>query len=272
MTLQSFRAHAERLHGHQLRQHPETGEGRLYLSCPNYVATQVETVLISRGIRTLTVSGLKDARWTHRYSLDSLPSERERDCLALLETVVTIEPRAGLDIAIALDYYKDPDSDPDPMEWKNTNAGELVYRAKYVTARGALGELAREMADVVRRHPLLAGCEVVLSVPGHESRVESFSERLARAIAAELSMAFERTKARRGSRPEAKAIGESDDLSNEFSVGSLVHGRPVLIVDDVVMSGRTMAAVAQAARQAGAVAVCGLAGAKTLKKQARDDT
>src|ERR1035437_3079131 len=189
----------------------------------------------------------------------------------LLEKVVTIRPPSGVNIAIALDYYKDPDSDPDPMQWKNTKAGELVSRAKYKKAPGALDDLTRELVSVVRRHPLLSGCDAVLSIPGHDALNESFSGQLARAVAADLGIPFERTGARRVTRPEAKAIGESDDLSNEFTVNSVVRGRPVLIVDDVLMSGRTMAAVANAARRAGAVAVCGLVGAKTLKKQARND-
>jgi hypothetical protein len=271
ITLHPFRAHAERLQWHQLRQHQKTGELRLYLDCPDYVSTQVETVLSSRGIHRLPIKGLQNARWTYRYSLNALPSTRERDCLELLEKVVTIRPPSGVNIAIALDYYKDPDSDPDPMQWKNTKAGELVSRAKYKKAPGALDDLTRELVSVVRRHPLLSGCDAVLSIPGHDALNESFSEQLARAVAADLGIPFERTGARRVTRPEAKAIGESDDLSNEFTVNSVVRGRPVLIVDDVLMSGRTMAAVANAARRAGAVAVCGLVGAKTLKKQARND-
>jgi Phosphoribosyl transferase domain len=271
LNVPSFRPHAERLHAHSVRQHRTTGEVRLYLSCPAYVSAQVRTMLSSHAPRRLLITSLQDAaQWTDRYSLDSLPTERERAALRLLEAVVTVEPRPGLDIAIALDYYTEPESDPDPMQWKKTPAGEMVRKAKYQKAAGALDELANELVGVVRRHPLMSGCEAVLSVPGHDAVKVSFSEQLAQAVARGLGVQFVRTSARRASRPQAKEIGDADDLSDEFTVSEVVRGRPVLIVDDVIMSARSLAAVAQAARRAGAVGVCGIAGAKTLKKQARD--
>jgi hypothetical protein len=271
VNVPAFRPHAERLHAHSVRQHPDTGEIRLYLRCPTYVTAQVTAMLSSHGPYRLAFSSAEGSgQWTDRYRLDSVPTARERTALRLLEMVVTVEPRPGLDIAMALDYYTEPESDPDPMQWKKTRAGDMVRKAKYQKSPVAHQELVSELVSVVRRHPLMSGCESVLSVPGHDATAVSFSEQLAQAVARELGVQFVRTVARRASRPQAKEIGDADDLSNEFIVSDSVRGRPVLVVDDVVMSARSMAAVAQAARRAGAVGVCGIAGAKTLKKQARD--
>ena len=55
-------------------------------------------------------------------------------------------------------------------------------------------------------------------------------------------------------------------LEGEFRFGAEVVGRVLLVVDDVYRSGDTMAAIASAAKTAGAAAVFGLVGAKTLRK------
>lgn len=63
---------------------------------------------------------------------------------------------------------------------------------------------------------------------------------------------------------EARARAMADAIAPHSRRGDTLRGRPVLLVDDVITSGATMAAAAQAARLAGATDVRVLAVARAL--------
>jgi hypothetical protein len=194
-----FQRRGDRLREYALLKHVDTEEHRLYLSGPEPVARQVEAVLAGQGITSLELTReQRIARWTHRFSLQASPTDRGRDCLDLLKEVVTLNPRVALDFAIALDYYKNPESHEDPMQWANTIAGELVNRGKYRKDPKARVDLVIALASVVRRHTLFDAADIVCSVPGSDTTTESFSEQLATEVAIATNKAFLKTSERRG--------------------------------------------------------------------------
>jgi adenine/guanine phosphoribosyltransferase-like PRPP-binding protein len=55
-------------------------------------------------------------------------------------------------------------------------------------------------------------------------------------------------------------------LEDEFIVSGEVRGRSVLIVDDFIRSGTSMAAVGKAARASGAYRVFGIGAVRTMRR------
>jgi predicted amidophosphoribosyltransferase len=141
----------------------------------------------------------------------------------------------------------------------------MVYRAKY-TGAPTEGDLGRALARVVARHPLYAGADLLVAVPGHKTGAVSYSQRLAAVVAAERGLMTCAPTCRHEHRPESKAGEVYFDVEGEFSFHEHeVRGRVLLVVDDVYRSGRTMSAIAGAAKKAGARAVVGLVGARTMR-------
>ena len=117
--------------------------------------------------------------------------------------------------------------------------------------------------------PLLEAADYVISFPGHRVSSASFGVRLAQRVSAGLQKPFLETACSLSERPAAKTESDTtQELETIFSIPGDVRDQVVLIVDDVFMSGRSMAAVATVAQQAGARGVVGLVGARTLKRAA----
>jgi pyrimidine operon attenuation protein/uracil phosphoribosyltransferase len=248
-----------------------TNKHRIYLLGSNAIAKQVEEILWAQWCMPLQLTDEQRRTWTHRLAIDGPCSDTTFEILDLLKTVVTLEVPEEIDTALAVDFYKDPNSHEDPQRWSNTRAGQLVHRGKYWVQEEAqeyaLRSLARLMLDIIDKHPLYASAEVVVSVPGHDASVVGFGEKLAMKVAAKSGKILTKTDARSSNRPPAKNLnsGQAQDLTNEFSLSEDVAGRTIIIVDDVYRSGTTMRAVASAARRAGADQVLGLVGARTMR-------
>lgn len=260
-----------RLEDHQITKVNDTGERRIYLRGSHAIARQVEWMLDAKGYRPsrLELRPEDGSKWTHRYSVSRPLTTSARDFFVLMSEVVTLEvPQAILDIAIALDWYKKPDPELDSMSWENTWAGKMVRAGKYVGGAGADQALGGALADVARRHPLLAGADVIVPAPGHDTRRQSFSQRVAEVVAAECGKVTCAPACRAEVRSESKGADSAFDLEGEFSFA--VHelqGRVALVIDDVYKSGSTMTALARAAKRAHARAVFGLVGARTLRSK-----
>jgi adenine/guanine phosphoribosyltransferase-like PRPP-binding protein len=69
-------------------------------------------------------------------------------------------------------------------------------------------------------------------------------------------------------RPESKNLGGAQQslLQDEFVVNEVVRGQSVLIIDDVIRSGVSLAAVGKAARVAGARQVLGICATRTRRR------
>lgn len=263
-------SHGNRLEKYKVVRVRDRDHVRLYLCGPDEVAQQVRWMLQTPGAREIKLEDGQQREWSHRIHVDGPLPEAVEESLELLKQVLTLVRQPHLDVAIALDLYKKPDPEIDPQYWPNTAAGAMVNAAKYWGNDAALGDLVNALAKVVAQHKIYGAVDYLSSVPGHNTTETSFGERLAAALAVRLGKPLISPRAAHAMRPAAKErdnLGQTLTLENEFAFGAEVSGRVVLIVDDVYRTGQTMDAVAKAAKEAGAVAALGIAGAKTLRNR-----
>lgn len=136
---------------------------------------------------------------------------------------------------------------------------QLVFRLKYqgrLDAARLLGELFAESASASR----LPRPDCLLPVPLHPQRLaeRGFNQalELARPVARRLGLPLAAGDVSRVHRtlPQSglNAAKRRRNLRNAFVAGSLLRGRHVAILDDVVTTGSTVAALTRALRKAGA--------------------
>jgi len=175
----------------------------------------------------------------------SAPCER---CLAQLRPAAEIPTPVGMVGCRALLAYEGP-------------ARDLVARIKFRNQRAVLGWLAQAMSplwcpssvDVVTWAP---------TIPAHRrSRGFDHAELLARRVARQGGVACVSLLARRPGPAQIGLDRDSRSHGPAFVARRDLTGASVLLVDDVVTTGSTMAAAAQALVGAGAGRVVGLAAA-----------
>jgi hypothetical protein len=231
------------------------------------------------------VQAVDPAYWDVRYVTDTsgwthaLPSSEPavrpavRLLLDLLKDILSV-PSGAIDVVAALDWYKIPDG-VDPYQWPFTETGALVFAGKYRYKHvpGPQAEAGRNLAgricNVIGRHALLTDASIILDVPGHDSRRVSFGSRLAATVARDRGLPVLKVGTKSLFRAEAKELERSQlaqVLEDEFIVSGEVRGRSVLIVDDFIRSGTSMAAVGKAARASGAYRVFGIGAVRTMRR------
>ncbi|BDH59751.1 hypothetical protein [Tsukamurella sp. PLM1] len=188
------------------------------------------------------------------------------ELVSLLGSGLCLPAPAPFDLVLALDRYKTVDDELPPSQWKNTDVGELVYRAKYYVfspgaQRRARKALAARLADAIGKHPAYRDAPYLLSVPGSAGDGNSTGELLARLVAESTSKQLIETIG--PARAQRKA-DPSLDVSGMFSSPTMLDGACV-IIDDVWHTGGTCTEVAHVAKRAGADAVYGLVGARTMR-------
>jgi ComF family protein len=123
-----------------------------------------------------------------------------------------------------------------------------------------------------RLGPELGGCDVVVPVPLHWRRrlARGFNqaEAIARPLAARLGLPCERLLRRRRATAPQSGLDRAARRRNPRGAFAAprppaIHGRAVLLVDDVVTTGATLDAAARCLRRAGARAIVALAAART---------
>jgi hypothetical protein len=224
----------------------------------------------------LPVPSADRVQWTHVLGFEGPLRGDVHGLLNLLMTVVTIPSPSPASPVLALDFYKIADPRVDPHEWRNTEVGALVHEGKYwrqynVARRRQAGKaLVDQVVRAVRCHPLLGTTTAVVDVPGHDARQISFGSQMAASVAHRLGLRFVRTCSRAEFRPPAKdAIDERvrmEAIRGQFRTSADLTRQSVLVVDDVIRSGLSLAEAARAATAAGAERVWGIAGARTMKR------
>ena len=143
---------------------------------------------------------------------------------------------------------------------------DLVHDLKYRNLRASAGELAGLMAGYLARNDLSP--DVLVPVPLHRSaerhRGYNQSLLLCREMAKLTHIPMKAGLLRRGRDTPPQVSMESHDERRRNMVGAFecdadVRGLAVLVIDDVVTTGSTMSACADALKKAGAASVWGLA-------------
>jgi predicted amidophosphoribosyltransferase len=158
-----------------------------------------------------------------------------------------VPPIAGLDGCAALVAHEGP-------------GRKVVTELKYRNARAAATWLGAGMAGLVDRDAI----DVVTWAPttALRRRARGFdqAELLASEVARHLGLRCVATLVRTPGPPQTGRTLVERREGPRFLARRLVSGRSILVVDDVVTTGATLAAAARSLRAAGAVVVAGLAG------------
>jgi ComF family protein len=181
-------------------------------------------------------------------------------CIASLRPAPALPPPVGIDGCTALLAYED-------------EGRELLARLKYRNARAAVTWLAWQLAGRVRPGSVDVICWAPTSVARARQRGFDQARLLARAVARRTGVPCSGLLTRQPGPPQT-GLAVTDRWSGpRFLVrrGLVVPAR-VLVVDDVVTTGATLAAAARTLRGAGAREVWGLAAGRTPHKARRSSS
>jgi ComF family protein len=143
---------------------------------------------------------------------------------------------------------------------------KMVYGLKYRNLRASAPELAGLLAAHLKTAPMPA--DVLIPVPLHRRRERERGYNQSELLARELGqltgvpVATEVLRRTMDTPPQVSMSGHRErrrNIANAFQCTGEVSGQRVLLIDDVVTTGSTMAACAAPLKAAGATSVWGLA-------------
>lgn len=169
-------------------------------------------------------------------------------CIAAMTRCPPLPVPDGLDGCRALLRYEGP-------------AREVVARLKYRNERASVPWIAAGMAALVEPSRFDVVTWAPTTVDRRRSRGFDHAEILARRVGRRAGLPS-RSLLTRGAGPAQTGRSQEDRLRGpSFEPVRRIDGRRVLVVDDVVTTGATLSAAAEALRGAGARSVTGLAAA-----------
>lgn len=222
-------------------------------------------------------AGTERYTWYARISSPGNGTLSELDsCLHAFRRTLWVE--TALDACFALGWHSKPGAPGKPAL---TTLGQWVHMAKsYGTDSYSSGShpvadlIADQMAEFVRRHPLYRSCDGIIAVlPSNPEKVFDLPTSLAEFLAEDSGIPFLRDviyKVRLTAQMKFCPTLEDklDNVSGSIGVNpEKVRGKRLLIVDDIIESGVTLAETARSLREAGVAETFGLAVTKTLKRK-----
>ena len=149
------------------------------------------------------------------------------------------------------------------------SARQIVHDLKYRNVRIAVPCIARLLAKYLERnpYPVDAYCPVPLHPRRERSRGFNQSELIANQLSQLTGVPVENTALRRTrNTPPQVSMDSADDrqsnITDAFECPTDVQGRRYMLIDDVITTGSTMSACADALKDAGAANVWGIAFAR----------
>ena len=149
------------------------------------------------------------------------------------------------------------------------SARQIVHDLKYRNVRIAVPYIARLLAEYLERnpYPVDAYCPVPLHSRRERSRGFNQSEIIARQLGQLTNIPVDSTVLRRTRNTPPQVSMESPgsrqrNIADAFECTSDLQGRRYILIDDVVTTGSTMSACADALKDTGAANVWGIAFAR----------
>ena len=148
------------------------GDGQILLLCASpEVAAQVEALAVGY-FRPATLTDAGKRSWTHAYRFPNGVPVDLGLVLQLLKECVTLSARPGVNLAISVDWFKQPNDDGDLVP---TDMGRCINYTKYAPYPNGSGSVAARrqlhdaMTELIVRHPVYDTTRFVTSPPGHKA-------------------------------------------------------------------------------------------------------
>jgi len=141
---------------------------------------------------------------------------------------------------------------------------DLVWKLKFYHSRAAADALAAVLMRRLRERHFDVITAVPIAPSRHRERGYNQAELIARRVAAELGLPYRSLLLRFGARHQTgqRRNDRLSQVKGVFELKRSLHGETVLVVDDVITTGATLAECAVVLRQAGAGEVWGAAVAR----------
>jgi predicted amidophosphoribosyltransferase len=241
--------------------------------CLKIPICDIYSVVIDRAFPQLVHIGWRAGAHGTCYTFIKLITAAEQEALNnfldLLQQLLclTITPHLAphfhceLDEAYALDF----NFQQGVMPLQRTEVGEVEHLAKDQQDAVAVAEVARRLADVIRRHPTLARADVITAMPPRPASTFHLPVELVNQIGAQLgrSVGLDLAKA---DHPKLRTLPIDQKLAalaDAFTLGEPVQGKSVLVIDDLYQSGTSVWSLAKYLKSQGAREVYALATVKS---------